>query len=233
MNILSYKPKVYLASRYSRGGELVLYASILRDKGLVVTSRWLEGNHQIEDDELSDDAKRKAKAHFATEDFEDVLAADVVISFTEAPRQTNSRGGRHVELGIALGAKKTCIVIGPHENVFHLLPQVHHYASWEDFWEAQFRGPYTVRLYRTLTGELECCLVDGRLYSRKYRPKRPGEWELMDPQPTSEDIKMRIFNSPKATKKDRFRWNCIASCLLDQPDSPFHVRGIVVEGPRS
>jgi len=45
-----------------------------------------------------------------------------VITFTETPRSSNSRGGRHVEFGIALGMRKRAVVIGPRENVFHCLP---------------------------------------------------------------------------------------------------------------
>lgn len=41
-----------------------------------------------------------------------------------------SRGGRHVEFGLAVGRGKRCIVVGPRENVFHLLPTVEHYADW-------------------------------------------------------------------------------------------------------
>ncbi len=58
------------------------------------------------------------------EDAADLAAADCVVSFTEAPRSTSSRGGRHVEFGMALGLRKHCVVIGPRENVFHCLPQV-------------------------------------------------------------------------------------------------------------
>lgn len=119
--------KFYLAARYSRRLELVEHREFIEAKGGEVTSRWLHGNHQIADgDEASDTAART----FATEDVDDVLAADYLIAFTEEPRATNSRGGRHVELGLALGAGKRVIVVGPRENVFTWLPSVRHYAEW-------------------------------------------------------------------------------------------------------
>lgn len=157
--------KVYLAARYSRRVELCEYREQIRAAGHEVTSRWLDGDHQIDDKgepigesgerlveietppvdysvpERPDvlDAERLAhmrtraaelRCHFAEEDLQDVLACDVLIAFTETPRSVASRGGRHVELGIAIGAGKTTVVCGPAENVFCWLPQVAHFDSW-------------------------------------------------------------------------------------------------------
>ena len=44
---------------------------------------------------------------FALEDYADVSAADIVVSFTEAPGSGAARGGRHVEFGLALAWDKT------------------------------------------------------------------------------------------------------------------------------
>ena len=63
--------------------------------------------------------------------------AQCVISFTEEPRKTNGRGGRHVEFGGAIALQKICVVIGPYENVFHHYPGVEHYASWRDFLDSR------------------------------------------------------------------------------------------------
>lgn len=125
--------RVYLAARYSRREELCAYREYLRARGIEVTSRWLDGNHQISDDGLSAEAKAAERRRLACEDWEDLRCADTTISFTETPRGTNSRGGRHVEFGAALALGQTVIVIGPRENVFHCLPQVEVYESWEAF----------------------------------------------------------------------------------------------------
>lgn len=62
-----------------------------------MTSRWLAGPHQAENDDL------EAMGRFGAEDMADVLAANVLIAFTEEPRQPSAnRGGQHVEMGIAL-----------------------------------------------------------------------------------------------------------------------------------
>jgi hypothetical protein len=128
--------KIYLASRYSRREELNYCARQLRELGFEVTSRWLNGNHQISDDGLSDEGKQEERTRFATEDWEDLMAADTTISFTEAPRGLHSRGGRHVEFGAALAVGQRVIVIGHRENVFHCLCDVEFYAAWSDCLEA-------------------------------------------------------------------------------------------------
>ena len=50
---------------------------------------------------------------------------------TEPPREpSSSRGGRHVEFGIALARSKRLIVVGHRENVFHWLHMVEFYSEW-------------------------------------------------------------------------------------------------------
>lgn len=124
--------RIYLASRYSRFPEMQTYRAYLEECGHVVTSRWINGDHQIDDAGLSLQAKESERIRFAQEDMADLLSADCIISFTEAPRSSNSRGGRHVEHGMALVAGKRVMVIGHRENVFHCLPEVEFFARWED-----------------------------------------------------------------------------------------------------
>lgn len=125
--------RIYLAARYSRRDELCRYRSDLEALGHAITSRWLDGTHQLGGDGLSIQAADHERTRFASEDRNDVMDADTVISFTEPPRSTNGRGGRHVEFGMAHARGKRCIVIGPRENVFHHLPEVEHFATWGDF----------------------------------------------------------------------------------------------------
>lgn len=118
--------KFYLASRYSRIEEMQAVRADLAAAGHEVTARWVNGNHQVSDDELT----TELSAQFAHEDAEDLAAADTVISFTESPRCGPTRGGRHVEFGLALALGKRVIVVGHRENVFHSLPAVEFYPSW-------------------------------------------------------------------------------------------------------
>jgi hypothetical protein len=143
--------KVYLAARYSRREELCGYAAELRAAGFEITSRWLDGDHQISDGGLSEQAHAQERQRFAEEDWTDLMAAEVTISFTEEPRGTNSRGGRHVEFGAAMALGQYCIVCGPAENVFHHLPEV----FLCEYWAAAFNDVFGYREMWNIANRME------------------------------------------------------------------------------
>lgn len=141
----------YLAGRYTRREELRGYAAELEALGIRVVARWLDGSHQWATPALMAEteaafgpagagdvagAEPPAEAfRFALDDLEDVRGADLVVSFTERPRDPvagASRGGRHVEFGIAYERGAFCMVVGWRENVFHLLPGVVFCRTWAD-----------------------------------------------------------------------------------------------------
>lgn len=138
--------KVYLAARYSRRKELCGYRTLLEQSGHVVTSRWLNGDHQVSDngtpigeagealiegdDGSSSNCAAELRQTFAKEDFDDVARCDLLIAFTEAPRSGSSRGGRHVELGMALAYGRDVMVVGHRENIFCWLECVEFYSSF-------------------------------------------------------------------------------------------------------
>ena len=122
--------KVYLAARFSRRDELNGYRAELEALGIDVTSRWLRGGHEwtgTRDHEIP----CGDQARFATEDLEDIDAADVVVCFTEPSGSGPARGGRHVEMGYAIAREKVVMVVGHRENVFCCLPQVAYAIGWE------------------------------------------------------------------------------------------------------
>lgn len=123
--------KIYLAARYSRCKELQKYRDQLQSLGHTVVSRWIDGGHEITK-EGSTVADYQERIRFAQEDKADLESSDCVISFTEEPRKTNIRGGRHVEFGMALALNKRVLVIGHRENVFHCLPQVEFFDTWQE-----------------------------------------------------------------------------------------------------
>jgi len=122
--------KIYLAARYSRREELLTYRADLEAMGHIVTSRWLNGSHQVSDEGLSAEAPTEMRERFALEDWNDLYDASHCIAFTEEPRVSNSWGGCHVELGAALAWRKAVLVCGPLENVFCCLPDVEHFDDW-------------------------------------------------------------------------------------------------------
>lgn len=139
--------RIYLAARCSRREELVAYRDQLHSAGLVVTSRWLNGKHQISDagvpigdhgekliegdDGSTNVAAAEMRSAFAAEDFQDVATCDLLVAFTEPPRSNASRGGRHVELGLALGMMKRVWVVGHRENIFCWLEDVRFFETWD------------------------------------------------------------------------------------------------------
>ncbi len=125
----STAPEIYLAARYSRAEEMRQVRQDLAALGLFVTSRWIDGQHELTP-EGSAEAHEADRTRFAQEDRRDLYAAHWVISFSEEPRMTKTRGGRHVELGLALALGKRAIVVGHRENVFHHLPEVEFYPTW-------------------------------------------------------------------------------------------------------
>jgi hypothetical protein len=126
--------KIYLAARFSRRDELQGYAAQLTRMGHEVTSRWLWVDHQLTDADQQDREVAYLRGHvFALDDLADVRRADIVVSFTESPR-TGTRGGRHVEFGIGLERELGLVIIGPREHVFHYLPWVIQYDSWEAYY---------------------------------------------------------------------------------------------------
>jgi len=137
--------KIYLASRYTRRLELFGYRASLRSLGFTVEARWLDGQHQLDNVgipigdggeklvEGGDDPRNaQLRAKFAQDDWEDVSGADVVVSFTEAPRSSANRGGRHAEFGIALARNARVIVVGFRENIFHWLPRVEFVQTFDE-----------------------------------------------------------------------------------------------------
>ena len=120
--------RVYLASRFARRDELRAIATELESEGLIVTSRWLESPTSVSTDDLAPGGRG---AELAVMDLEDLRRSDICVAFTEEhghPRP--GRGGRHTELGIAIGLGIDVVLVGPREHVFHALPSIRHFHDW-------------------------------------------------------------------------------------------------------
>jgi hypothetical protein len=108
---------------------------MLEDDGHYITSRWL--NEDPRDSSEGGDYTEEANKWpgIATIDVEDVHASETVVFFSEEPRAW-TRGGRHVEFGMGLALGKEMVLVGPVENVFHTLPEVHRFETfdWARLW---------------------------------------------------------------------------------------------------
>lgn len=117
---------VYFAARYSRREELKGYRAELEALGIEVTSRWLDTPQRDRSEYSDDDWRQLGQADQA-----DVLAADALICFTEAPGE-GGNGGRHVELGMALALGRRVVIVGRREHIFHHLPEVEVVDGWPE-----------------------------------------------------------------------------------------------------
>lgn len=126
--------KVYLASQYNRRDELRKYRDQLVTIGVEVTSRWLDETEPLDGHLTHRDASWYS--HTATVDLEDVDVADIIVFFSEDPLKGVPRGGRHVEFGYAIARNKSIYTVGVKENVFHYLPNVYHFDTFEQLLEA-------------------------------------------------------------------------------------------------
>lgn len=68
----------------------------------------------------------------ALEDYVPGHTSDEALADEVAARFGRDRGGRHVELGVAIGMGKHVVIVGPAENVFCTHPVVVRYATWAD-----------------------------------------------------------------------------------------------------
>jgi hypothetical protein len=114
---------IYLCARYGRRTELQGYAAQLQALGYVITSRWVLEPSAFPDDGRSAFPRALTRA-VALQDWADVRAADTLICFTEDPDTPWSRGGRHIETGMALAWGHLVLGVGPEENIFHSLTAV-------------------------------------------------------------------------------------------------------------
>lgn len=138
--------KIYLASQYGRRKELCEYRAQLRNRGHEITSRWLDGPKQLDRGSAIGDSTEtlvesgsgpeadRLRAQFAAHNSEDIRRADLLIAFTEPPDPGPGagRGGRHVELGMAIAWDKSICVIGYRENIFCHLFGVAFFDDWND-----------------------------------------------------------------------------------------------------
>ena len=125
--------KIYIAARFSRRPEANALAQRLKSLGHTITSRWVKpDSDHVMPTGLSQQAADHERQRFALEDIEDVYACDMLVGLQEEPRN-NSRGGRHVEFGVAIGLGTRVACIGPRETVFHHLPAVEHFDTVDAF----------------------------------------------------------------------------------------------------
>jgi hypothetical protein len=123
---------VYLSASTARADELMRCADDLRLAGIEVTCRWPWHIGELDPESA------------AAADLADLARADTLVSFTQGPGNPHQgRGGRHVELGVALGRDMGVMLVGPPEHAFHHLAAVRSFPSWESAFHAITGRPRT------------------------------------------------------------------------------------------
>lgn len=113
--------RIYVAASWSRQKtDAQALADILTKMGHTITSGWLKA---------ADGADQAIEAE---NDYNDVMRAEALVCITG---DTESKGGRHTELGLALALQKRVYIVGPREQVFHHHPRVTVFATVEEMIE--------------------------------------------------------------------------------------------------
>lgn len=105
------KVAVYIAGRSEDQAVAQTLRERLATRGIGCTSTWLNGF-------IAD--PRKAALICLT----DIARADAVVLVNDEKVHRTGTGGRHTEVGIAIGTGKPVVLVGKQENVFHHLALV-------------------------------------------------------------------------------------------------------------
>jgi len=124
--------RVYLAGAFSRKNEIAEKTQELENMGIIVTSSWVR---ESESENKVLDCDEELAPLLARKDLQEIMAADAVVLFTHDPTHKFVRGGRMHEAGFAMGLGKSLLVCGPKENIFHYLPEVNVFSTWEELKE--------------------------------------------------------------------------------------------------
>jgi NTP pyrophosphatase (non-canonical NTP hydrolase) len=103
--------RVYLASPYPMRDVALEVRAWLRAHDVYVTSRWLDGPKPLD-------------VENANMDLDDIMAAQALVLINPTRWANEGTGGRHTELGFALGNGMPVFILGEKSNVFHTLDTV-------------------------------------------------------------------------------------------------------------
>ena len=126
--------KIYLAAKFEQKMEMRDVRTLLESWGHEVTSQWIDVEHTEDHNiQVTDDMR----IGYAQMDINDVLRADVLVTFAGERKVPAIGGGRHVEFGVAVQAGMPIIVVGPKgEHIFHYLPSVNVIPGMDQLAEA-------------------------------------------------------------------------------------------------
>jgi nucleoside 2-deoxyribosyltransferase len=126
--------RVYLAAGFSRKNEIAEKSQELENLGIKIVSTWTNDSEEL-DDKIYDCQSSEdfcTLSELARKDENEIKRCDALVLFTQSPKIPFYRGGRMDEAGFARALGKTILVCGPRENLFHYLPEINQFNTWEE-----------------------------------------------------------------------------------------------------
>ena len=117
--------RIYIAGCFESRPRLAAMRVEVEKLGHKVTSSWLDEPDQVGPVCLYSPGKGLA---YAQRDYREILESELLLLDT---LDTNERGGREVEFGIAVAFGLAVWVVGPYRNVFHYFAE-EQASSWEE-----------------------------------------------------------------------------------------------------
>ena len=128
--------KFYLAGRYQDKETIGSFAKSLSKIGHEITATWMY--EPYDPNILQSQLSLQENRICGIKDLKEISECEELIFFSENEITPTPRNGRHVEFGYALALGKRINVIGPRENIFHYLTQIHLYETKDEFVEHLF-----------------------------------------------------------------------------------------------
>ena len=125
---------MYLASHYSRKEEIKAASLALKQLGVKITSTWIH-EHSSPQSELNSGSRKNLHRN-GKRDLKEIREAEWFVMFSVGPTVKFTRGGSVYENGYAHGLGKKCFVVGPEQNIFHILyKRSHKFNDLAEFFE--------------------------------------------------------------------------------------------------
>lgn len=123
--------RIYIAAAYAtRDAVREEIVPLLESAGHEVISSWLAESHELSPGTMGTAPvmDEEYAMHHANNDIQEVRGVEVLLALTDDWCRNHlvgwdqtllrSSGGRHVEMGVALGSSKYVVVLGDYENIF-------------------------------------------------------------------------------------------------------------------
>lgn len=144
--------KVYIASRYEDREDALALKKFLEEHGFIIVAQWLTPK---DDDQPMEKIKDNVELvqEIGERAIRDIYESDVIVVMSPKKAHGTGTGGRHVELGIAMGSQKGIVIYGERENVFHFSKVALHVQERNDL-VIQIRMAHSDALHRNHAGRL-------------------------------------------------------------------------------